>query len=67
MDEPRVIVVQTCGECPALHRNSEYPESECTIARRTWGMGYYRGGPPPQWCPLRSENVTLQLKSHTHE
>jgi hypothetical protein len=59
---PKTIVVNTCNDCPALSKNSEYPETTCGIANRTWGMGYYQGGPAPTWCPLRQADVVITLK-----
>ncbi len=58
----KVIKVKRCQECPALYQESEFPHSECGIAKRSWGMGYYeRDDPAPSWCPLRTQKVELQL------
>lgn len=58
----KAIKVRSCSDCPALHQNSEYPESYCKVAKRTWGMGYYRNGDPiPDWCPLRKESYLISL------
>jgi hypothetical protein len=59
---PKTIVVSTCNDCPAMKQNSEYPETTCGIARRTWGMGHYEGGPAPTWCPLRQADAVIILK-----
>ncbi len=57
--QPRLI--SSCADCPCLYQNGEYPESICRLADRNWGMGYYEGGPPPDWCPLRNSATTLAL------
>lgn len=57
-----VKVIHSCQDCPARHENSEYPDSTCQLAARSIvPMGHYRGGPSPEWCPLRKEPVKLQL------
>lgn len=55
------ITVKECSDCPFLYQNGEYPESTCKAAKRTWGMGYYEGGPAPKWCPLRKQPVLVKL------
>ncbi len=62
LDKVKTLTINNCATCPALYQHSEFPESECNLAGRSWGMGYYKGGPAPDWCPLRKESILLQLK-----
>lgn len=66
-DMPAVKKIESCETCPALASlyslsHGEYSESICRIARRDWGMGYYKDGPAPEWCPLREGPLTLKLE-----
>jgi hypothetical protein len=57
------IPKESCDDCPFLWQNMEYPESKCTASKRGWGMGHYeRGDPRPDWCPLNSGPVTVELE-----
>ena len=54
--------VERCKECPFFSSNSEYPQTRCSLAGKTWGMGYYKKGDPvPKWCPLRQGAATIWL------
>jgi hypothetical protein len=57
------IQVKTCQDCPFLYQNGEFPASLCTVTREDyWPMGYYRGGPAPKECPLRTSSVLVEFK-----
>jgi len=58
-----MVPLDSCQKCPAFGSNSEYPETVCAFARRTWGMGYYEAGAPtPDWCPLREGGIAVMLE-----
>jgi hypothetical protein len=56
------IYVEDCGNCPCLYQNSEFPESFCKINNRRFFPAYEKGGPAPDWCPLKGGSITLELK-----
>lgn len=65
MRRNKVVVynVSSCSNCPGLWQNMEYPDSFCTLAQRSWGMGYFiHGDPIPDWCPLRTTEALIKLK-----
>lgn len=62
IDGQLTLTVNNCSDCPFFSRNSDFPETTCGAAKRTWGMGYYQGGPSPAWCPMRTADVLVQLK-----
>ena len=58
----KTIKVHNCDDCPALWENMEFPETRCTFAKQSWGMGYHEyGNPSPSWCPLKSGSIVVEL------
>lgn len=56
------IRVTNCDDCPFLWQNMEHPQSTCTAAKRSWGMGYHEDGDPiPEWCPLLTKVITVVM------
>jgi len=55
--------VTSCGDCPFLYQESEYPSSRCKLARQDlWPMGHYQRGPAPSNCPLRKGPARVTLE-----
>lgn len=61
---PKTITVSACSDCLFLWRNMEFPETECRASgdRNIGGRGHYERGPSPDWCPLRTQPVLVQLR-----
>jgi hypothetical protein len=59
----KIREVSGCDDCPGLWQNSEFPQSRCNFADRSWGLGYHRhGDPTPEWCPLKTASVLVKIR-----
>lgn len=69
MTNPKLIEVESCRDCPAFTVTGPCDDRICELIERhpsNWDIeGPYPGLeelPPPDWCPLRTLPVLVQLK-----
>ncbi len=61
-------VVKGCADCPMCHTDSEWPTIcrhplavDCEDIKYSYTQKEYGFG-SPDWCPLKKETITIELK-----
>ena len=67
----KVELIKHCGDCPCMETTHEFdrghdrycpPVYECNLEDVYAIESNPYSDPPPDWCPLRKDEVTLRLK-----